>query len=201
MDKGGDPYLPEVTFDSFINDEASVMFNGLYDDFQETGELSDKISTLTIPFSLKAVTEINTVTTWSDYWHIINLLGNSIYQCGTVTKNEWIPITPIKPKEESTIYADAYNKPSEHNFYYTISADKIRLIAPKAIDVRGNYLKLPNKIDSQNNPNTVCEFSDDVCMELTRMAMQKYMISIGMLQESNIVLQNNELSKQNYERK
>jgi hypothetical protein len=195
MDKGGDPYMPSETFDELANNATNIYCGKLYDEFQKTQEISDKLSPLVISFTKTAITQIVPSTGFTNYWHLLPMEGLSVYDCGGVTKSEWRPIVPLKFKQSRGISSDPFNKPSERNIYYTESADLIEILSLGALNVRGNYLKTAQIVDYTNNPTTASIFSNDVCEAICRMVAEQYWLTLGVVNNVQVQGSLNQQSK------
>jgi hypothetical protein len=193
LDKGGSIYFPQSTFDGAATIVAKDVCAELFRQYQETQEYSDKLLPLTFPFSLTQKSAITIATDLPNYWHLISLQGSTI-DCNN--NPTWQPIKPCALKNEASLYNDAFNKPSTRNLWYVETNGKLVLLGvPKIMDVRGQYLIFPNVIDSANNPNTVCQFSDDMCDEITKRATITMLIAVGEIQTATIMQQELDKSK------
>lgn len=194
MDKGGDPYMPPQTFDELANNATNIFCGKLYDEFQKTQEVNDRLSPLVTNFSKTSITQIVPSSGLPNYWRLLPMEGLSVYDCKGVTKSDWRPITPLKFKESRGITSDPFNKPSERNIYYTESNDLIEILSLGAINVKGTYLKTPQIVDYTNAPTTLSIFSNDVCEAICRMVAEQYWLTLGMVNNVQVQSAINEKS-------
>jgi len=196
IDKSGSPYLPESEFDEIANDRKNVLMSSLIIDYQKTQSLSDKISPLVTNFTLSNVKQIVPSTDLTSYWHLGSMEGLSVYKCGTKTKQEWYPIVALEGM--SVISSDPFNKASERNLYYVESNDLLALLPSTGYDVSGWYFKQADVINSAGSPTTVCQFKDDVCEEIVRLAVVEYSLTLNNMPMGQAQNSINQQSRQGY---
>jgi len=169
LDKSGSPYFNEVEFDSFCNIAYNDWIEQEYNKFEETQEHSVKLKNLLVEYT-KNSSNIMLNTDITNFRYLLRVNGEFTDSCnGKITRN----IRKSQLDDIDVMNQDPFNRPTTKEPLFIITAGPKLQVFPTADKINITYLREPQKIDSENNPNIVFELPDYLAEEIVEICVKK----------------------------
>lgn len=188
-DKAGSPYLTKPDFDRVAsmkyNDFVTSQIKILEDDQESTIHIQG----LYRPYSVTNTATINTSTDTPNFRYLLRMRAKYRKECnGTITYPQ-VSVRKAPNNNVDLMEADPFNKGVDADPYYVPEATSgvpvYRVVSENTpLEISGQYVRTPSKIDVTNNPNTVFELSDVVAEAIAKAVVLRSDVMIENLQRA-----------------
>lgn len=177
-DKSGSPYLPEEQFDQLANIAYNDWVENEYRKLETDQEHTSRIHLLYKPFTKPNDSIIKIATDLTEFRYLIRFNAKFEKICNGVTTYPVVPVVKAQNDDVDILQTDPFNKGNNEEPLYIATNDGVEAVwqvfsETVPLELNGTYVRNPQKIDSQNNPNTVFELADYIAEEVVMLAMKK----------------------------
>lgn len=188
-DKSETPYFPEGQFDEIANIKYGDFVDKECQKIESNQEHTGRIHRLYRPFFKANSSVISVANDLPEFFYLLRFTSKYKKDCNGVVTYPEVNIRKAPNNNVDVMQADPYSRGIDKDPAYVPDVDgagpifKV-LSDTTPLELKGLYVRAPQKIDSENNPNSVFELDDFVAEALVRAIVFRTDIIIENLQRA-----------------